>query len=54
MSYTVMSPKDAARLARSTERALSRCEASLQRMQNIPRWKPDPAIVDKYNLIEFV
>lgn len=50
----VTAPKDLARLARSTERALARCEASLQRMQTIPRWKPDPELVKKYNLIEFV
>lgn len=50
----VMTPKDSARLARSTERALQRCEQAIKRMDSVPRWSPDPELVKKYNLIEFL
>lgn len=51
---SVMCPKDTGSLIRSIESTLQKCEQAIQRMQNVPRWSPDPDLVKKYNLIEFL
>lgn len=48
-----MSPKDYKRLVRSTETAIARLEVTLNSIPRTP-WHPDPVLVKKYNLIEFL
>lgn len=52
--YPPMTPKDFHRLSRSTNNLVERLEKDFERNSHCSRWHPDPVLVEKYHLIEFL
>lgn len=47
-------PKDLARIQRATSKLVDKLTKSVELNNSFPRWSPDPELVKKYNLIEFL